>query len=106
MEYIILAFIVQKEGAYWVSECQKLGTSSFGSDEDEALNNLFDATEIYLSTLGELGEAHQVLDEKGVQVFSYKPANLEVRRARFPAGSRVRPTVFFVEECLWSVTYG
>ena len=93
MEYIILAFIVQQEGEYWVSECQELGTSSLGSDEDEALDNLFDATQVYLSTLEELGEAHQVLDEKGVQVFSYRPANLEVRRARFPAGSSVRPTV-------------
>ncbi len=93
MKYIILTFMVQQEGAYWVSECQELGTSSFGSNEDEALDNLFDATEVYLNTLEELGEAHQVLDEKGVQVFSYKPANLEVRRARFPAGSRVQPTV-------------
>jgi predicted RNase H-like HicB family nuclease len=93
MEYIILTFMVQKEGAYWVSECQELSTSSFGSDEDDALDNLLDATEVYLNTLEELGEAHRVLEEKGVQVFPYKPASLEVRRAKFPAGSRVQPTV-------------
>lgn len=97
MEYIILTFMVQQEGEYWVSECQELGTSSFGSDEDEAHDNLFDATEVYLNTLEDLGEAHRVLDEKGVQVFSYEPASLEVRRARFPAGSRVRPTVLSLE---------
>ena len=98
MEYIILTFMVQPEGAYWVSECLELGTSSFGSDEDESLDNLFDATEVYLNTLDELGEAHRVLDEKGVKVFPYQPANLEVRRARFPVGSRVRPTVLSLEQ--------
>lgn len=93
MEYIILTFIVQQEGEYFISDCLELGTSSFGSDEDEALDNLLDATGVYLNTLEDLGEAHRVLDEKGVQVFSYEPASLEVRRGKFPAGSSVRPTV-------------
>jgi len=97
MEYIILTFVVQREGDYFVSECSELGTSSFGASEEEALENLFDATEVYLSTLEELGEAHQVLDRKRVKVYSYEPAALEVRAAKFPAGSRIQPTVLQLE---------
>lgn len=93
MEFVILTFLVEREGEYFVSKCLELGTSSFGVSEDEALENLEDATDVYLSTLDDLGEAHQVLDEKGVPVYSYEPASLEVKRARFPAGSRIRPTV-------------
>ena len=90
-EYIILAFMVQPEGKYFVSECMELGTSSFGLDEKEAFENLQEATEVYLETLADLGEAHQVLKKNRVQIFSYEPANLYVRRAKFPAGSKVRP---------------
>ncbi len=93
MEYIILTFMVQQEGDYLVSECLELGTSSFGSTDDEAFDNLMDATSVYLNTLEDLGESHQVLDAKGVKVFEYEPADLEVRRAKFPAGSKIRPTV-------------
>ena len=90
-EYIILAFMVRQEGEYFVSECTELGTSSFGLDEKEAFENLQEATNAYLETLVDLGEAHQVLKKKGVQIFLYEPASLNVRRAKFPAGSTIRP---------------
>lgn len=93
MEYIIVTFMVQPEGEYWVSKCLELGTASFGPDKEPAIENLADATEVYLNTLEDLGECRQVLKEKRVQVYSYEPAELEVRRARFPAGSTIRPTV-------------
>lgn len=93
MEYIILTYMVQQEGEYFVSECIELGTSSFGLDENEAFENLQEATEVYLETLEDLGEAHQVLEAKGVRVYSFEPASLEVRRAKFPADSLVRPRV-------------
>lgn len=93
MEFIILSFMVQPEGEYYVSNCVELGTSSFGSSEMEALDNLFDATEVYLNTLEELGESHHVLDEKGVRIYTYEPAMLEVRWGKFPVGSLVQPRV-------------
>ena len=93
MEYIILTFMAQREGKYFVSECLELGTSSFGASEEEALTNLGDATAVYLNTLDNLGETHQVLDKKGVKVYSFEPASLEVRKAKFPAGSLIRPKV-------------
>lgn len=91
-EYIILAFMVRQEGEYFISECMELGTSSFGLDEGEAFENLQEATEVYLETLVDLGEARQVLKKKGVQVFLHEPASLNLRRARFPADSTIRPT--------------
>jgi len=93
MEYVILTFVVEREGEYQVSKCLELGTASFGNDIDEALENLMDATEVYLNTLEDLGECRRVLEEKGVRVYSYEPAELEVRRAKFPADSTIRPTV-------------
>jgi predicted RNase H-like HicB family nuclease len=93
MEYIILTFVVEREGEYQVSRCLELGTASFGDDVDEALGHLMDATQVYLNTLEDLGECRRVLEEKGVRVYSYEPAELEVRRAKFPADSTIRPTV-------------
>ncbi len=95
MKYIIVTFVVQPEGEYYVSKCLELGTASFGHDQTEALEKLADATEVYLNTLGDLGECDRVLREKEVRIYSYEPANVEVRRIKFPAGitSIVRPTV-------------
>lgn len=93
MEYITVAFMVEREGEYYVSKCLELGTSSFGLSQEEALENLADATEVYLNTLEDLGECRQVLKEKGVRVYSHEPAVHEVRRAKFPVGSILRPTV-------------
>ena len=93
MEYIIVTFMIQREEEYYVSKCLELGTASFGRNEKEALENLADATGVYLYTLEDLGECRRVLKEKGVRVYSYEPANLEVRRAKFPAGSIIQPTV-------------
>jgi predicted RNase H-like HicB family nuclease len=88
-----VTFLVEREGEYYVSKCLELGTASFGRDKEEAIENLADATEVYLNTLEDLGECRLVLKEKGVRVYSYEPAELEVRRAKFPAGSTIQPTV-------------
>jgi len=45
MEYIILAIVITREGEYYVSRCQELGTSSFGTSEEEAIGNVIDATD-------------------------------------------------------------
>lgn len=92
MEYIIVTFMVEREGEYFVSKCLELGTASFGRSKEEAFKNLADATEVYLNTLEDLGECRLVLKEKGVQVYSYEPADLKVPR-KIPAGSTVEATV-------------
>jgi predicted RNase H-like HicB family nuclease len=93
VEYIIVTFLIEREGEYQVSKCLELGTASFGRSKDEAIENLIGATEVYLNTLEDLGVCRSVLKEKKVRVYSYEPAELEVRRAKFPAGSTIQPTV-------------
>ena len=97
MEFIILTFVALQEGEYFGSECRELGTSSFGSDVDEAFSSLLDATKVYLYALEDLGESHRVLEQKGVRIFDYEPTDLEVSRAKFAAGSRIQPTVVNLE---------
>ncbi|MCW5877090.1 MAG: hypothetical protein KIS85_09475 [Anaerolineales bacterium] len=97
MQYIALTFIIYKEDEFYVSECLELGTSSFGASEDEAAENIKDATLLYLSTLRELGEEREVLEEKGVKIHSTKPSLLSIYKAQFPVGSLVRPTVIDIE---------
>jgi predicted RNase H-like HicB family nuclease len=97
LEYIVLTFLVEQEGPFYVSKCLELGVASFGDDEKEAYENLADAVEVYLNTLEDLGTARQVLKDKGVAVYAYEPATLEVSHARFPVGSFIRPHVLTLE---------
>jgi len=92
-EYIVLTFLIEQEGPFYVSKYLELGVASFGDNEIEAYDNLADAVEVYLDTLEDLGTAREVLRDKEIQVHSYDPAALEVRRTQFPVGSWVRPYV-------------
>ena len=40
--------VVYKEDEVYVSECPEVGTSSYGSTIEEAIDNLKEATELYL----------------------------------------------------------
>jgi len=40
--------ILHKEGSLWVAECPEVGAFSQGSDVEDALANLKEATELYL----------------------------------------------------------
>ncbi len=93
MEYIILTFVVEPEGEFQASYCTELGTASFGRTKEEALENLADATVVYLNTLEDLGECRLVLKEKKIRVFTYEPAEVEVRKAKYRVGSIIQPTV-------------
>ena len=85
MKYIIVTLWITRDGEYFAATCKELGTASFGSTEQEALANVIDATELYLSTLEDLGECSQVLSEKGVRVYSDEPAGVPM--ATPPTGS-------------------
>ena len=90
MEYILITFQIDKEGEKYVSHCIELGTFSCGDTEEEALNNIADATELYLNTLEELGECRQVLQEKGVKIRSGVAAS---ERLRVPPRSNIHSGV-------------
>lgn len=64
VEYIVLTFLIEQEGPFYVSKCLELGVASFGDDEKDAYGNLADAVEVYLNTLEDLGTAREVLRDK------------------------------------------
>ena len=93
-KYVAVTFIVEPDGEYYVSKCLELGTASSGLNEEEAFENLADATDVYLNTLEDLGECAAVFKEKGVKVHPFEPTYVEIRRAKFPIDSVIRPTIF------------
>ncbi|MBL7128866.1 MAG: type II toxin-antitoxin system HicB family antitoxin [Ignavibacteria bacterium] len=48
MKQRVFTAIVYKEGNLYVSECPEVGTVSQGETIEEAINNLKEATELYL----------------------------------------------------------
>ena len=68
MKYIIVTLTVGREGDHYVSQCLELGIFSCGDTEQEALENIQDATALYLDTLNDLGECGRVLRDKGILV--------------------------------------
>ncbi|MBE3121524.1 MAG: type II toxin-antitoxin system HicB family antitoxin [Thermoplasmata archaeon] len=47
----IFSAVVHKEKKYYVAECPEVGTVSQGKTIEEAINNLKEATELYLEEL-------------------------------------------------------
>ncbi len=68
MRYAMVTLAVHREGEHYVADCLELETSSFGASEEEALDNVREATLLYLSTLEQLGECEQVLRDRGVAI--------------------------------------
>lgn len=93
MKYIVLTALAEKEGqGLWSSVCLELGVASSGENEEEATENLKDATILYLNTLEELGLAENVLREKGVRLWTYEPTKTRLKvRHQVPLGARVVP---------------
>jgi predicted RNase H-like HicB family nuclease len=53
--------IVHKEGAWYVAECPEVGTASQGSTIEEAVENLKEATEVYLEEFPLKDVSHPIL---------------------------------------------
>jgi predicted RNase H-like HicB family nuclease len=86
--FIVVTLTVHREGPYYVAKCVELGTSSFGDTEEEALQNLQDATMLYLDTLEELGECDETLRRLGVPIHSGWTARHTIRLPRRSFRSR------------------
>lgn len=81
--YIMLTFRVYREGKQFVGECLELGTASCGDTIEEALDNIRDATSLYLSVIEEEGERERIFRERGILVIVGEPSDTElVVRAR------------------------
>ena len=53
--------IVYKEGNLYVAECPEIGTASQGESIEEAVNNLKEATELYLEEFPQKESQHPYL---------------------------------------------
>lgn len=68
--YIAVGLVVTKEGNQYSSWCPELDIASCGDSPEEAVRNLGDALELYLSTLEEEGERERVFKERGIRIVS------------------------------------
>ena len=84
-DYIIVDVVVAKEGNLYSSWCPELDIASCGDDPNEAAENLRDAIELYLNTLGEEGECARILKARGIQIL------------RLPDDNPVIPTSFVTQ---------
>ena len=53
--------IVHKEDLWYVAECPEVGTASQGSSIEEAINNLREATEVYLEEFPLKDVSHPIM---------------------------------------------
>jgi predicted RNase H-like HicB family nuclease len=66
--YISIGVVVTREGNQYSSWCPELDIASCGDNPEEAIENLNDALELYITTLKEEGELESVLKERGIKV--------------------------------------
>ncbi len=66
--YIVVEFVVVKEGNQYSSWCPEFDIASCGDSPEEAVRNLGDALELYVNTLEEEGERERVFREKGTRI--------------------------------------
>ena len=65
---IFVTAIVEHEDDQFVSHCRELGTTSCGDTVDEAFNALREAITVHLEDLADMGELHQFLRERNVNI--------------------------------------
>ena len=74
--YIAVDIVVTKEGTQYSSWCPQLDIASCGDDPEEAIENLHDALELYLSALEEEGEREAVFRDRGITLVDADEARL------------------------------
>ena len=75
-EHIVLTVRIEQdpETSAYVGLCEELAVSSFGSSVDEALDNVAEATLLYLNTVESHGERQRVFTEQGIDVRAGAPS--------------------------------
>jgi predicted RNase H-like HicB family nuclease len=91
--YIVLTFRAFAEDGVFVSECVELQTASQGDSPEEAIDNAREATDLYLETIAGLGEQERVLRERGIDVLTAVPEEIELHANVHPSDI-VKPIVY------------
>ncbi len=68
MPRVILTGVVEKEDNQFVSICPELDVASCGETEEEALDMLEEALQVYLEAVHEVGELAREFQEMGIKV--------------------------------------
>ena len=94
--YIQLNVVFSEEDdGRWTARCLELGTSTFGSDLEEAAEAIDEAIGLQLNTLEDLGECTNFLKENNVKIYDASPSppvtDIDVKD--IPFGSFVQPEV-------------
>lgn len=76
--YVTFTFRIHREEAQYVARCVELGISSCGDSLDEALENIEEATTLYLNTLEEVGERDRVFSDAGIEILPGEPVERAV----------------------------
>ena len=58
---MVLTAIIHREDDLFVAECPEVGTASQGKTVEEAINNLREATELYLEEFPQPSGGHPIL---------------------------------------------
>ncbi len=58
---MILTAVIHKEDEWFVARCPEVGTASQGKSIEEAIENLKEATEVYLEEFPNLSPSHPIL---------------------------------------------
>ena len=83
---IFVTEIVDREDDQFVSYCRELGTTSCGDTVDEALKNLDEAVGVHLEALLEIGELHQFLRERNINIVVAPDDDLQELNLSVPLG--------------------
>jgi predicted RNase H-like HicB family nuclease len=58
---MVFTAVIHKEDEWFVAECPEVGTASQGKSIEEALENLKEATDVYLEEFPDTSPSHPVL---------------------------------------------
>ena len=73
ISHVVLTLLIHEEDGQYVSRCSELGTASCGDTIDEALQNIKEATLLYVNSLEATGELERIFRRKGIQVYVGPP---------------------------------
>ena len=88
--HVLLTFRIWHEDGAWQGACAELGVPSFGDDPGDALDNVLDATILYLDEIEAQGEREAIFAERGLVLGVGHPTDAsDVRKESVGAGETV-----------------
>src|SRR5262245_3922951 len=86
--HVLLTFsVIKEDGGVFTAECPELGVPSFGKSLESALDNVIDATIVYLNAIEDRGQRPRIFDERQVTLVDGHPlADIEGTDVKLKSG--------------------